>query len=132
MPVSFPERFNMADYFLYHNVEEGRENKVCLYYEDRELDLRRGRASFEPDGKRVARSLVGHRGPCAAGAARLSGVCLDVVWSGANRCGDHDGEPAAAGGGLRILPRLHTRARRRYSSIRVGQFLLKQRAMRDT
>jgi benzoate-CoA ligase len=24
----------MADYFLYHNVEEGRENKVCLYYED--------------------------------------------------------------------------------------------------
>src|SRR5678816_2665299 len=31
---SFPERFNMADYFLYHNLEEGRENKVCLYYED--------------------------------------------------------------------------------------------------
>ncbi len=30
----FPERFNMADYFLYHNVEEGRENKVCLYFED--------------------------------------------------------------------------------------------------
>ena len=25
----------MADYFLYHNLEEGRENKVCLYYEDR-------------------------------------------------------------------------------------------------
>lgn len=24
----------MADYFLYHNLEEGRENKVCLYYED--------------------------------------------------------------------------------------------------
>lgn len=32
---SFPERFNMADYFLYHNLEEGRETKVCLYYEDR-------------------------------------------------------------------------------------------------
>jgi benzoate-CoA ligase len=31
---SFPERFNMADYFLYHNLEEGRENKVCLYFED--------------------------------------------------------------------------------------------------
>ena len=29
------QTFNMADYFLYHNVEEGRENKVCLYYEDR-------------------------------------------------------------------------------------------------
>ena len=24
----------MADYFLYHNVEEGREHKVCLYFED--------------------------------------------------------------------------------------------------
>lgn len=34
MSVLFPEHFNMADYFLYHNVEEGRENKVCLYYED--------------------------------------------------------------------------------------------------
>ncbi|HKP45625.1 MAG TPA: benzoate-CoA ligase family protein [Pyrinomonadaceae bacterium] len=34
MSVEFPEHFNMADYFLYHNLEEGRENKVCLYYED--------------------------------------------------------------------------------------------------
>src|SRR5690349_19212713 len=34
MPVEFPERFNMADYFLHHNVEEGRENKVCLHYKD--------------------------------------------------------------------------------------------------
>jgi benzoate-CoA ligase len=32
--ISFPEHFNMADYFLYHNLEEGRENKVCLYFED--------------------------------------------------------------------------------------------------
>ncbi len=24
----------MADYFLYRNLEEGRENKVCLYFED--------------------------------------------------------------------------------------------------
>jgi benzoate-CoA ligase len=34
MTPSFPERFNMADYFLYHNLEEGRENKVCLYFEE--------------------------------------------------------------------------------------------------
>lgn len=34
MNISFPERFNMADYFLYHNVEEGREDKICLYYDD--------------------------------------------------------------------------------------------------
>jgi benzoate-CoA ligase family protein len=31
--LEFPERFNMADYFLYHNLEEGRDNKVCLYFE---------------------------------------------------------------------------------------------------
>ncbi len=34
MTIEFPEQFNMADYFLYHNLEEGRENKTCLYYED--------------------------------------------------------------------------------------------------
>src|SRR2546423_3260003 len=34
MSHDFPERFNMADYFLYHNLEEGRENKVCLYFKD--------------------------------------------------------------------------------------------------
>jgi benzoate-CoA ligase len=32
--IEFPERFNMADYFLYHNLEEGREHKTCLYFED--------------------------------------------------------------------------------------------------
>src|SRR5256714_3776832 len=34
MPIQFPELFNMADYFLYHNLEEGRENKTCLYFKD--------------------------------------------------------------------------------------------------
>ncbi|HEX8163678.1 MAG TPA: benzoate-CoA ligase family protein [Pyrinomonadaceae bacterium] len=34
MTIEFPERFNMSDYFLYHNVEEGREGKVCLYFGD--------------------------------------------------------------------------------------------------
>ncbi|MCM3870012.1 MAG: AMP-binding protein, partial [Pyrinomonadaceae bacterium] len=34
MSIEFPERFNMADYFLYHNLEEGRENKTCLYFQD--------------------------------------------------------------------------------------------------
>jgi benzoate-CoA ligase len=36
MTVTFPERFNMADYFLYHNLEEGRENKVCLLFEEQQ------------------------------------------------------------------------------------------------
>lgn len=34
MTIEFPEYFNMADYFLYHNLEEGRENKTCLYCDD--------------------------------------------------------------------------------------------------
>src|SRR5512132_4022629 len=34
MNPQFPDQFNMADYFLYHNLEEGRENKICLYFED--------------------------------------------------------------------------------------------------
>ena len=34
MNIEFPERFNIADYFLYHNLEEGRENKTCLYFQD--------------------------------------------------------------------------------------------------
>jgi benzoate-CoA ligase len=34
MTIQFPARFNMADYFLYHNLEEGREQKTCLYFED--------------------------------------------------------------------------------------------------
>ncbi|MBC7932142.1 MAG: AMP-binding protein, partial [Rubrivivax sp.] len=34
MSIEFPESFQMADYFLYHNLEEGRENKTCLYYRD--------------------------------------------------------------------------------------------------
>jgi benzoate-CoA ligase family protein len=33
MAVEFPEQFNMADYFLYHNLEEGRTEKTCLYFE---------------------------------------------------------------------------------------------------
>jgi benzoate-CoA ligase len=34
MNIEFPEKFNMADYFLYHNLEEGREHKTCLYFRD--------------------------------------------------------------------------------------------------
>ncbi len=34
MSLEFPTQFNMADYFLYHNLEEGRESKVCLYFKD--------------------------------------------------------------------------------------------------
>src|SRR2546427_10583371 len=32
--IDFTERLNMAYYFLYHNLEEGRENTVWLYFKD--------------------------------------------------------------------------------------------------
>ena len=34
-PMEFPERFNMAWYFLDRNLEEGRGDKTCLYWRDR-------------------------------------------------------------------------------------------------
>ena len=35
MNVDFPTHFNMSDYFLYHNLEEGRANQPCLYFNDK-------------------------------------------------------------------------------------------------
>jgi benzoate-CoA ligase family protein len=34
MTISFPEKFNMATYFLDNNIEEGRGDKVAVYYRD--------------------------------------------------------------------------------------------------
>lgn len=47
--MEFPERFNMAWYFLDRNLEEGRAEKECLFYRDerytyREVQLRSHRA----------------------------------------------------------------------------------------
>ena len=100
MTVSFPERFNMADYFLYHNVEEGRENKTCLYFEDEtwtygeavRLSNRAGNVLRELGVEIEDRVLL------------VLPDCPEFVWTwfGAARDwgGDHDGESAAAGGGL--------------------------------
>jgi benzoate-CoA ligase family protein len=44
MAFEFPEQFNMANYFLDHNIEEGRGKKVAVYCQDREytyLDVQR-------------------------------------------------------------------------------------------
>jgi benzoate-CoA ligase family protein len=37
MTIEFPERFNLGEYFLYQNLVKGRENKVCLYFEDEQF-----------------------------------------------------------------------------------------------
>ncbi|HEX5731510.1 MAG TPA: AMP-binding protein [Blastocatellia bacterium] len=33
--ISFPEQFNMADYFLDDRIKEGKGDKVAVYYEDK-------------------------------------------------------------------------------------------------
>jgi benzoate-CoA ligase family protein len=38
--LAFPERFNMAWYFLDRNVEEGRGNQQCLYWRDQAFTYR--------------------------------------------------------------------------------------------
>jgi benzoate-CoA ligase len=38
--MQFPERFNMAWYFLDRNIEAGRGDKVCLYWRDQEYTYR--------------------------------------------------------------------------------------------
>src|SRR6185295_17318358 len=35
--ITFPERFNMAEYFLDHNLAAGRGGKVCLRFGDERL-----------------------------------------------------------------------------------------------
>ncbi|HEV2859705.1 MAG TPA: benzoate-CoA ligase family protein [Pyrinomonadaceae bacterium] len=85
MNIEFPERFQMADYFLYHNVEEGREGKVCLYFGDETYTY--------ADAVRISNR--------AGGALREAGLrvedrvllalpdCPEFVWAwfGANRAG---------------------------------------------
>ena len=40
VPLEFPERFNMAWYFLDRNLEQGRGDKVCLYYREERYTYR--------------------------------------------------------------------------------------------
>jgi benzoate-CoA ligase family protein len=58
-PMDFPERFNMAWYFLDRNLEEGRGGKTCLYYRDeaytyREVQARSNRFASALRGLGVA------------------------------------------------------------------------------
>ncbi len=56
MNISFPERFNMSDYFLYRNLEEGRENKTCLYYEDQKFTYQEVAAAANHTGNALRES----------------------------------------------------------------------------
>ena len=64
MTISFPERFNMADYFLYHNLEEGRESKICLYYEDQQFTYKQTAESANRVGNALHRCGNDGRSVC--------------------------------------------------------------------
>jgi benzoate-CoA ligase family protein len=49
-PMEFPERFNMAWYFLDRNVEEGRSGKRCLFWRDQALTYREVQAGANRAG----------------------------------------------------------------------------------
>ena len=93
MNIEFPERFNMADYFLYHNVEAaGRDGKVCLYFEDERytygdavrLSNRAGNALVRECGLRVEDRVLIVLPDCPEfawtwfGASRAGGVITMV------------------------------------------------------
>jgi benzoate-CoA ligase len=53
--MEFPERFNMAWYFLDRNVEEGRSGKRCLYYRDQAWTYREVQAQSNRFGNALRR-----------------------------------------------------------------------------
>ena len=48
--TEFPERFNMASYFLDRNLEQGRGDKICLYYRDESYTYREVQAQANRAG----------------------------------------------------------------------------------
>jgi benzoate-CoA ligase len=54
-PIAFPERFNMAWYFLDRNVEEGRGDKRCLYHRDEAFTYREVQARANRFGNALRR-----------------------------------------------------------------------------
>src|SRR2546423_14308624 len=53
-PPEFPDDFNMADYFVFSNIEAGRRDKTAIYFEGREISYR----EVADNVMRVARNLV--------------------------------------------------------------------------
>jgi benzoate-CoA ligase len=53
-PPEFPDDFNMADYFLFSNIEAGRGGKAAIHFEEREISYR----EVADKVMRVARNLV--------------------------------------------------------------------------
>src|SRR3954462_13228018 len=53
-PPEFPDDFNMADYFVFSNIEAGRGEKTAIYFEGEEISY----GEVADKVMRVARNLV--------------------------------------------------------------------------
>src|SRR5690349_20625119 len=53
---TFPDSFNMADYFVFSNIEAGRADKTAIHFEGRAITYR----EVADKVTNIARSLVGH------------------------------------------------------------------------
>ena len=60
--MQFPERFNMAWYFLDRNVEEGRGGKTCLHWRDRSWSYAQVQAQYYRQAVETARKQSDVRG----------------------------------------------------------------------
>jgi benzoate-CoA ligase len=58
-PLDFPERFNMAWYFLDRNLEEGRAEKVCLYHREERFTYREVQARANRFGNALRKLGIG-------------------------------------------------------------------------
>ncbi|MBV9570032.1 MAG: benzoate-CoA ligase family protein [Alphaproteobacteria bacterium] len=53
-PPAFPDDFNMADYYVFSNIEAGRGEKTAIYFEGREISYR----ELSDNVMQVARNLM--------------------------------------------------------------------------
>ena len=67
-PMEFPERFNMAWYFLDRNVEEGRGDKTCLFWREEAYTYR----EVLSRANRFGNARTGSCSPCPTGRSSPS------------------------------------------------------------
>ena len=101
VPFEFPERFNMAWYFLDRNLEEGRGDKVCLYYRDEAYTYGEVQARANRFANALAQPRRAGGGPGPPRPPRPPGVRLRLVRSGEGRRRHRHGQPRAPRRGLR-------------------------------
>ena len=77
MTPTFPDDFNLADYFLFDRVREGRGDKVALRFGDRSVDVRRGRRALARARAVPRRRRAASRAARLHRAARHAGVRVE-------------------------------------------------------